>query len=397
VSQPITNTKTPRQLRIGSAAFFFVSGFGYATWASRIPTIKQQLHLNDAQLGLVLFAMPIGLMLTMPLTNRLLSKYSSRVIMLLGALLISVILILLGLAGTMWQLVIMLLCLGSARNLQTLSINTQAVAVQGLYKKSIMATFHGIWSMAGFAGAALGYIMVYFNIGVEYHFAFVSIVVFLLSIYFINRTLYQKPLPQAKKPVFSLPDKYLLKFSLICFASMACENTMYDWSALYFQKEVHTQKATATAAFVVYMVAMTAGRLVGDKLVTRFGIKTVLKFSGIFIFCGLLIAVLLPFAVTAGFGFVLVGFGVSCIVPMIFAMAGKSTSMSSSTALASISTVGYMGFVLVPPMVGFIAQNANLRWSFAVISVFGAMIVYLVSRINDKQPVETSLAGADIA
>jgi fucose permease len=280
-------------------------------------------------------------------------------------------------------LIVMLFCFGSARNLLTLSINTQAVAVQTLYSKSIMATFHGIWSLAGFAGAAGGYLMVYFNIFPAYHFFFASIALLVLTLFFIKDTLYQKPVKEPRKPVFSLPDKYLLNFSLICFACMACENTMYDWSALYFQKEVHTEKTTATAAFVIYMIAMTTGRFVGDKLVTRTGIKTVLKFSGAFIFCGLMLAVGLPYLFTATLGFILVGFGVSCVVPMVFSLAGRSKNMSSSSALASISTIGYLGFLLVPPLVGFIAHAASLRWSFGIIAVFGGMIVYLVSRIRE--------------
>lgn len=379
--------KTSRQLRIGSAIFFFISGFGYATWASRIPTIKQQLHLNDAQLGTVLFAMPIGLMLTMPITGRLLSKYSSRAIILLGSILITIILTLIGFSNTMWQLIIMLFCFGSARNLQTLSINTQGVAVQALYSKSIMATFHGVWSIAGFAGAAIGYLTVYFNVAVQYHFLFVSIILITISLFTINHTLYQQPLPQSRKPVFSLPDTYLLKFSLICFACMACENTMYDWSALYFQKAVHTEKATATAAFVIYMIAMTTGRLFGDRLVTHLGIKTVLMFSGLFIFIGLLLAVALPYPVTAGLGFILVGFGVSCVVPMVFSLAGRSKNMSSSSALASISTVGYLGFVIIPPFVGYVANAFSIRWSFGIVAFFGVMIMFFVSKIEDHQEV----------
>jgi MFS family permease len=383
VDKQSINDKTPRQLRIGAAIFFFISGFGYSTWASRIPTIKQQLHLNDAQLGTVLFAMPIGLMLTMPITSRLLTHYSSRVIMLSGTLFLSVILALIGFSNSMLQLLIMLFCFGSARNLMTLSINTQGVAVQALYSKSIMATFHGIWSMAGFAGAAVGLLMVYFNVAPAYHLTIVSVSLIIASLYFIKDTVYQKPIPQSGKPVFSLPDKHLLKFSLICFACMACENTMYDWSALYFQKEVNPDKTIATAAFVIYLVAMTTGRLFGDRLVTKSGINKVLKYSGLFIFFGLFIAVALPFTVTAGLGYILVGFGVSCIVPMIFSLAGKSKNMSSSSALASISTVGYLGFVLVPPMVGYIAQAASLRWSFGIIAIFGAVIVYLVSMIKE--------------
>ena len=375
--------RSPRQLRIGCAIFFFISGFGYSSWASRIPTIKHQLHLNEAQLGTVLFALPIGLMFTMPVTSWLLTRYSSRAIILSGSLLLSVILILVGISNTMLELIVILFCFGSARNLMTLSVNTQAVAVQGLYAKSIMATFHGIWSLAGFAGAAFGLLMVYFNVATSWHFLFVSIALAALTLYFINDTLYQKPVPQPRRPVFSLPDKYLLKFSLICFACMACENTMYDWSALYFQKEVHAGKTTATAAFVLYLVAMTTGRFFGDKLVTRLGIKTVLKFSGAFIFCGLMLAVALPYLAVAAFGFILVGFGVSCVVPMVFSLAGKSKSMSSSSALASISTIGYLGFLLVPPFVGFVAQTASLRLSFGLIAMFGAVIVYFVSKIKE--------------
>jgi len=311
--------------------------------------------------------------------------------MLFGSLFLSVILILIGFTANLWQLIFVLLLFGSARNLMTLSINTQGVAVQALYKKSIMATFHGIWSLAGFAGAAFGLVMVYFNVLPAWHFIAVSILLVAFTLYFIRHTLLQQPMPQTRRPVYSLPDKHLLKFSLICFACMACENTMYDWSALYFQKIVNPDKTIATAAFVIYLVAMTTGRFFGDRVVTNLGIKTVLKYSGLFILCGLLLAVGLPYTLTAGFGFVLVGFGVSCIVPMIFSLAGKSKNMSSSSALASISTVGYLGFVLVPPFVGYIAQTASLRLSFGIIAMFGVVIVFFVSKLDDDKQPDTPL------
>lgn len=238
LNEQAINTRSPRYYRIGCAIFYFISGFGYSSWASRIPTIKHQLNLNEAQLGAVLFALPIGLMITMPITNILLSKYSSRGVMFFGSVFLAVLLVLIGITNSMWQLIIVLFFFGSARNLLTLSINTQGVAVQALYKKSIMAMFHGIWSLAGFAGAAVGYLMVSFNVGVEWHFLAVSIILFVVTFYFINNTVYQEPIPLSKKPIFSLPDKYLLKFSLICFGSMACENAMYDWSAIYFQNAI---------------------------------------------------------------------------------------------------------------------------------------------------------------
>lgn len=377
----ITN-RSPRELRIGCAIFFFISGFGYSSWASRIPSVQHQLNLNEAQLGTLLFALPIGLMLTLPVTGKLLSQYTSRSIMFFGAIAFNVVLFLLGLATVAWQFAIILFALGSARNLLNLSVNAQSVGVQSLYQKSIITTFHGIWSIAGFAGAAVGYLMVSFNIGLFYHLGFISVLLCAASIYFYPYTFYQKPKPVERKPFLILPDKHMLKFAVICFACMACENTMYDWSAIYFEKAVHAGKATSTAAFVAYMIAMTTGRFVGDKIVLRIGIKNMLNYSGWFIFAGLMLAVIFPYPLVAGAGYMLVGLGVACVVPLVFSIAGKSASMNSGTAIASISTVGYFGFLLVPPFVGYIAQAADLRWSFGVIAVLGALIVWMVTKIE---------------
>jgi MFS family permease len=378
-----TNHRTAKQLRLANTVFFFISGFGYATWASRIPTLQHQLHLNEAQLGTLLFAMPIGLMVTLPITGRVLSTYSSRAVMLFGAVFFSMVLAFVGFTTSAWQLAVVLFCLGSARNLLNISSNAQAVGVQSLYDKSIMATFHGIWSLAGFAGAAVGAITVFYNIATSWHLLTVSVLLLLFSIWSYSGTMYQKPIPQTNKKLFTLPEKSLLKFALMCFASMACENTMYDWSGIYFGQVIHLPKNTATAGFVAYMIAMTGGRFLGDTLVNKYGVKQLLKFSGIFIFSGFVIAVILPYAIPAGLGFILVGLGVSCIVPMVFQTAGKSTTMSSGAALASISTIGYVGFLLVPPFVGYVAQAAGLRWSFGIISMLGLLIVFLVKDIRN--------------
>jgi MFS family permease len=376
-------TKTPRQIRIANAIFFFVSGFGYTTWASRIPSIQQSLHLNEAQLGAALFAMPIGLMATMPITGRLLGNFSSSRIMIVGAIAFNLMLALLGYTSQYWQFITILFFFGSSRNLLNLSINTQSVGVQALYKKSIITTFHGIWSMAGFAGAATGYLMVYFNVPPTWHLLTVSIAMCLLAFYAWPNTLHQKPVPQVRKPIFTLPDKVLLKFALICFASMACENVMYDWSGIYIQKAVHASKVTATAAFVVFMIAVTIGRFAGDRLVNRWGIKHVLQNSGILIVTGFALAIALPYAVPAIIGYAFIGLGVSCMVPLVFSVAGRSKSMSGGPAIAAVSTVGYLGFLLVPPLVGFVAQAANLRWSFGFIALLGLVIVWMTGKIEE--------------
>ncbi|MCJ8209489.1 MFS transporter [Mucilaginibacter sp. RS28] len=377
------NNSHPKNFRTATAVFFFNSGFGYAAWASRIPTIKHNLHLNEAELGALLFALPVGLMATMPFTSFLLSRYSSRKITLWGAAFFNIMLALVGLAATPWQLALVLFGFGSSRNMYNLSINAQAVSVQRLYTRSIITTFHGIWSFAGFAGAALGYLMVSLNIATTWHLPAVGVAMLLLAFYFYTNTFDDQPIKTTqKKPVFSLPDKHLLTFAIIAFASMACENTMYDWSGIYFIKGLGASQRMATAGFVFYMVAMTIGRFAGDKLVDRFGIEKILSYSGTLITAGLLISVLIPYTIAASIGFILTGFGVSCIIPLVFSLAGKSKTMSSATALASISTVGYIGFLVVPPMIGFVAQAAGIRAAFGIIAALGVLILWMVSLIK---------------
>ncbi len=379
--------------------FFFVSGFGFSTWASRIPTIQQQLHLNEAQLGVVLFALPIGLMVTLPLTGVLLSRRDSRQIMMIGAVFFNLMLCGIGFATQTWQLAIALVCFGSSRNLMNISANAQSIGVQALYDRSIIARFHAVWSLAGFGGAALGSLMVSLSLSPAWHFLIVGLALTGLCLYAYPGTLPQQPAPRERRPWFALPDKTLAKYGLISFASMACEGTMFDWSGIFFREAVHASGKVATLGFVVYMTAMTLGRLTGDRLANRFGIKTMLTYSGCLIGAGLLLATLLPFPLTAGLGFILTGFGVSCVIPMVFSMAGRSAGMSSGSAIASVSTVGYLGFLIVPPLVGSVAQLAGMRGAFGMMAGFGVLITVLVRlTLGEEKPLggtATALLNAD--
>ncbi|WP_211617659.1 MFS transporter [Hymenobacter psychrotolerans] len=366
------------------ALFFFVSGFGFSTWASRIPTIQHTLGLDEAQLGAVLFALPSGLLLALPVTGLLLRRFSSRQIMLVGAVLYNVALALLGFTRHTWQLVALLFCFGASRNLLNISMNAQSVAVQKLYSRSIIASFHGIWSVAGFAAAAVGALLVRLGIMPDYHFVAVAVALSAVAVYFFPHSLPIEPAPtEPKRTGFVWPDKALLKFGAIAFACMACEGTMYDWSGIYFQKAVQVPQESAAIGFAVYMVAMTAGRFFGDRLVSRFGVKPMLHYSGLLMTLGLGLAALVPTPVAAGLGFVLVGLGVSCVVPMVFSMAGRTAALSSGPAIAAVSTVGYFGFLVVPPVVGFVAEAASLRWSFGLVALLGTLVMALVRLLED--------------
>ncbi|SFQ53031.1 MFS transporter [Hymenobacter arizonensis] len=384
MSQALTLPRaSPTRARIAIALFFFVSGFGFATWASRIPTIQHQLQLNEAQLGAVLLALPAGLMLTLPVTGKLLQYYTSRQVMMVGALLYNLALALLGFVEHTWQLAVLLFCFGSSRNLLNLSVNAQSVGVQALYDRSIIATFHGIWSVAGFAAAGIAALLIRNDVSTTFHFVAVSAVLTGVALAFFPGTLSLPPSPTTKT-LFPWPDKTVLKYGLITFASMACEGTFYDWSGVYFAQAVHAPKAIAPFGFTLYMVAMTTGRFLGDKLVERFGTKPLLQASGILMSTGLLMAAAFPTPLMAGIGFVLGGLGVSCVVPLVFGLVGKANPLSAGTAIASVSTVSYFGFLVVPPLVGFVAKAASLRWSFALVALLGGIIIWLVPKLREE-------------
>lgn len=377
------NFFSPRKSKLASTAYFFISGFGYAAWAARIPTIRHDFELTDSMLGSLLFAMPLGLICTLPLTNYLLGKYSSRSIMLFGALGFNLALALAGFADSVWQLGILLFCFGSSRNLLNLSMNANVVGVQKLFQKSIITAFHGIWSVAGFAGAALGYAMTSLSIGVQWHFLFVAFGLSCLAIYYAQYTYYERPQKPEKQSLLMLPDRRLLRFAFIVFICMACENTMYDWSGVYFQKTMRANQTLATAAFAVYMVAMTSGRFLGDHIVNRIGAARTLRYCAVMLTAGFLTAVIFPYPATGFLGFMLCGFGVSCVSPLVFSIVGRSAELGSASALASISSISYLGFLMVPPLIGFISDAFGIRFAFGVIALLAAVMIVLVAGIRE--------------
>jgi fucose permease len=302
--------------------------------------------------------------------------------MLLGSVAFNSVLCLTGFVSQMWQLFIILFCFGSARNLLNISMNAQAVSVQRFYSESIITTFHGIWSIAGFSGAALGYFLVSMDIGIIWHFPLVGIVMIALTLYQYQYTIDDPPQPKKNKTLFALPERSVLHYAIIVFICMACENTMYDWSGVYFQKALHSSQAMATGAFATYMIAMTIGRFAGDRIVNAIGVKNMLYYNSILLTAGFLLVILMPYPLFGFIGFLMAGFGISCISPLVLSLAGKSAKEGSARILASISSISYLGFLVVPPIIGFISEAAGIRVSFGVIAALAMVMIILIKRIK---------------
>lgn len=367
--------------RIAVAVFFFLAGLSFASWASRIPDIKLDLGLSEGSLGLILFALPTGIMSSLPFTGWIISKWSSRTILLIASILYPLTLVLIGMVQTPIQLAGTLFLFGTWSNFFNIAVNTQAIAVEQLYGKTIMASFHGIWSLAGFSGAAVGTLMISFQLVPFWHFCIItslSIPVVLLA----NRYTVKQDAQTGKQPLFAKPDKTILLYGLIAFGSMVCEGTMFDWSGVYFQKAVAAPAQWVTLGYLLFMGAMATGRFISDRFTTRFGIKPVLQASGALIATGLMISVIFPYIIPAGIGFLMVGLGVSSVIPLIYSAAGRSKTMNPGVALAAVSTIGFIGFLLGPPLIGSIAQIASLRWSFTLIACLGLLITVLAKKMH---------------
>jgi MFS family permease len=375
-------TPPPRQLhRWAVAAVFFASGLTFASWASRIPEVQAIHHLSNGALGGVLFALPAGSLISLPLWGWMIAKYGSKTMLLSGISLYVLLLLLISRAGSIGQLWMILFLFGMIGNLCNIAVNTQAVGVEKLYGRSIMAGFHAIWSLAGFTGAALGNLLIALNATLFLHFLVIGILATSLVIV-ANTRLIQGDAQTQSSAFMVRPNKQLWLLGLIAFCCMACEGAMFDWSGVYFQKVVNAPRQLVALGYTAFMSTMAGGRFLGDWVITRLGKRQVLQASGLLIFSGLLLAVLFPYLLFAILGFMLVGFGVSSVIPVVYSAAGNAQNLAPSVALATVSSIGFVGFLIGPPIIGFIAEALSLRWSFTFIAILGLGTTLLSAKMD---------------
>lgn len=371
-----------RTYRIAVGFLFFMQGLCFASWASRIPSIQESLHLSDTALGLALFALPVGSMLALPFSGWLVGRFGSRVVATNALLLYSIILVLLGLARSSTQLILVLILFGMAGNFSNIAINTQALKVEERYNRNIMASFHGLWSLAGFAAAGIGGLMISKTVFPFVHFLFIASLIVVCTVIVFQFLLQDEEKVISSKRAFVKPDKTLLILGMIAFCCMICEGAMFDWSGIYFQKVVNAEKNWIGAGYTAFMCTMAAGRFIADWVVRKVGFVKTILLSGLLIASGLCISIFFPYVPSAVAGFMLVGIGVSSVVPLVYTEAGKSKNRSTSSALAAVSSIGFLGFLAGPPLIGVIAGLFSLKISFVIIAVMGLLIALIPKRVK---------------
>ncbi|MCV9927969.1 MFS transporter [Flavobacterium sp. LS1R49] len=373
------------RIRFAVGMFYFAMGLCFATWASRIPDIKTALHLSEGQLGSILFALPLGQLIVMPFSGKVVTRFGSHRILIFSLLFYAFSLTNLGLANASWQLSLGLFIFGLFGNLANIAVNTQGVYTEVLFKKTIMSSFHGMWSFAGFTGALVGLGMLALNLTPYYHFVIVAGIVLVMIAFnykFLVKAKEKIKVEEKKKKLFTKPDSSLIWLGVIGFCCMASEGVMFDWSGVYFKDVVKAPGALVILGYTSFMIMMASGRFLGDGLILKFGRKKVLQISGIVISLGLFTSVLFPYIIPCTIAFMFVGLGVSTVVPTLYSVAGKNPTVPAGEALTIVSSVSFLGFLMGPPVIGYIAEAFGLRFSFAFIGIFGFFIAFMVSRIK---------------
>jgi MFS family permease len=262
-------------------------------------------------LGVILFALPAGSMISLFFSGKLVTRYGSKKVATNTLLLYSLVLPMIGFSQSVPLLVVSLVLFGSAGNLANIAINTQAVHVEAKYGRNIMASFHGLWSTAGFVAAGVGTYMIGKGIVPLTHFVIMTTIIAAGVAASFHYLVNEEKTTAADSPLFVKPDKRLLQLGIVAFCCMICEGAMFDWSGIYFQKVVQADQGMVGAGYTAFMCAMASGRFFADRVANKMRFAKTIFFSGLLITTGLAIAVLFPTVVLAIVGFLLVGFGVS--------------------------------------------------------------------------------------
>jgi MFS family permease len=361
--------------RFGIGILFFLCGLNFATWATRIPDFKKVFNLTEAELGTMLMGLPIGSLVSLPLAGWLIAKYNSKVICLFAVCLYTCIIPLIGYSSTATQLFSVLFLFGMSGDILNIAMNTQVITLENKLSKIVMSSFHGIFSIGLMLGALLGSLMISLNYGYKIHFWGISVINLLLI-----PTFYYNLLPDEKvlnntaeksdATIFNL-DSYLITLALIAFCGMLCEGAMADWITLYFEENSFANMIPKTIGFTTFAAAMVLGRFLGDYLSNKYKVKNLLIINGILIAIGMGITLISQMIFVKIFGCFLIGIGVSTIVPIIYSQAGMQTKIKPSIAIAGVSTIAYIGFLIGPVLIGYLADIFSLQLSLILVLVLG--------------------------
>lgn len=365
--------------RIAVMTAFFINGAMFANWVARIPTLQSQLRLSEGMLGLVLLGLSVGVICALTLAGGLISRFGSRTVTLTGAITMAAVLPLLALMPNGYALAAMLFVFGATMSLMDVAMNTQASAVEKQAERPMMSSFHATFSIGGLAGAMMGAGMVAAGFTPFLHFAIVGIMAVLLILWAQKDLLVLPEEGESHSTVFQLPPPALWGLGAIAFCSAIGEGAMADWGGVYLERVVQAPSTVAALGYAAFSLTMTAGRLAGDRLVTRYSPSLLVRGGGVLAGVGLLLAILFPVVPMTLLGFAMVGAGLAGAIPLVFSAAGHVPNLRPGTGIAGVATIGYAGFLAGPPVIGLVAEATSLQIGLAIVAVL-AFTLFITGR-----------------
>ena len=384
-------------IRFAVLSFFLAQGLCFSSWASRIPDIKEIFTVNDALYwGIVLFMIPVGKFVAIPLAGYLVSKLGSRIMVQISIMGYALSLFAIGTALNIYMLGVFLFCFGVFWNLCDISLNTQGIGIERLYGRTIMASFHGGWSLAACLGALIGFIMIVSDVTPFWHFTLIAALILLLTM--VSRRYLQDDVSTAevkeeavedkseKWQYIKKPEMLLIKLGLVGLFALVVESAMFDWSGIYFESVLQVPKSLQIG-FLVFMVMMTVGRFLANYAYRIWGKQRVLQLSGAFIFIGFFTSALLGSTfdsmalkvIVNSFGFMLVGLGISSMVPTIYSLVGAKSKTPVGIALTILSSISFIGSLVAPLLIGAISQAFNMEYAYMVVGLLGLCILLMTT------------------
>jgi MFS family permease len=354
--------------RLATRIAFFVNGFSIAAWAPLVPFAKARLGVSDGTLGLLLLWIGAGSVASMLLTGPICSRFGSKPLVGVTGAALGVILPFLALAGTPVTLGIVLFFFGAALGSMDVSMNVHAVAVEKAASRPLMSGFHGMFSVGGFVGSAFMTGLLSLNLPAVAGVLICAALVLIAMAFTWPRLIAAVP-GERRGPLFAVPHGFILVLAALAGITFLTEGALLDWSALLVTDTGLVPAAQGGVGYMLFAIAMTAGRFGGDAVVARIGDRATLFRGGLAAVAGFVVLLVAPVAVIALAGFLLIGIGASNLVPVLFRRAGTQSVMPPALAVSAITTIGYAGILAGPAVIGFLAQAISLHGAFWVLAL----------------------------
>nr|WP_262917171.1 MFS transporter [Subsaxibacter sp. CAU 1640] len=364
-----------------------LSGFCFATWAARIPTIKDLFSLNEAELGNVLLTLPISSLMGLPLSGWLVAKFDSRKPLIVSFVLLNIALALIGLSNSILMLVVAVFIFSFCMRILNIAMNTQSISVQKSFVRKIIGSFHGLWSSGGLIGVIFSTFMVKYGVSLQNHTLIAASFSLIVGLIAYPLLLKNDRAAEGNKLQLRKPDRQIVLLGVLVFFAAVCEGGIFDWSGVYFKEVV--KEDLFTLGYLIFMVFMALSRFFSDVLIEKLGMKRMYIISSSFISVGITSLILFPYFWPSIVALSITGLGVAAIFPMTFMLAGTSKKYSAGMAISIVATYAIVGMLIGPPLIGYIAHAFNLKIAFIIFLISGLMLIP-VSQLFFKRQADTA-------